>query len=71
MPCQHLEDCPFFTGRMAQMPRTSDLLKTRYCLHDFASCARFLVSDAVGHSRVPDNLFPNQLDKARDMLELA
>ena len=66
--CTHLEKCPFFNDRMQSMPATADMNKRRYCRGDFRNCARFRVSQALGKEKVPGDLFPNQSDRASEII---
>ncbi len=54
--CERLATCPFFQEKMANMPKTSELLKATYCKGDFTKCARYLVFKAG--VKVPSYLFP-------------
>ena len=57
--------CSFFSDQMSDMPGMAKLIQAQYCQSDFGSCARFVVSSALGMGAVPANLFPGHLDKAR------
>ena len=60
--------CTFFSDQMADMPGMAKLIETQYCAGEFNSCARFIVSSALGMGSVPAKLFPGHQDKARDIL---
>ncbi len=62
--CKFVEGCPFFNGKMKDMPSTSEMYKKKYCLSDFENCARYMVNTKKGKQAVPENLTPNQIDKA-------
>jgi hypothetical protein len=64
--CERLEKCPFFTGKMANMPSVADLMKKTYCFGDKMQCARYQVASA-GIVAPPD-LFPHDVDRACDIL---
>ncbi|MGE3063540.1 MAG: hypothetical protein AB7T10_07910 [bacterium] len=66
--CAHLVKCPFFNDRMQSMPATADIYKKRYCRGDFNNCARFKVSKALGKENVPADLFPNQDERAKEII---
>ncbi len=66
--CENLAGCPFFNSRMANMPVTAEMIKRKLCKGDFNNCARYIVSKAVGKEYVPLNLFPNQLDRAEEII---
>ncbi len=66
--CEILQDCIFFNGTMSNMPGTSSLFRDNYCQGSSSACARFVVWKALGRARVPRDLFPNQADRARDIV---
>ena len=66
--CECLEKCPFFNDRMQNMPALSKVYKRNYCQSDSAKCARFVVFKALGREAVPDDLFPNQMEVAEELI---
>lgn len=64
--CSRLKTCPFFGDRMSEVRAVAEMMKRRYCLGASAECARYRVSTA-GMS-VPPDLFPNQEERAAQML---
>lgn len=64
--CLKLKTCPFFGDRMTTFQALAEMMKRRYCLGTPAECARYRVSTA-GIS-VPPDLFPNQEERAVQML---
>lgn len=66
--CPLLGGCIFFNDKMASMPALSDMLKKRYCRKSYALCARYLVADTLGRDKVPENLTPNQTERADDLI---
>ncbi len=66
--CEMIDKCPFFNDRMADMPSMANLYKTRYCKGNFDGCARFMVVKALGREHMPPDLFPNQGDRAQQMI---
>jgi len=66
--CVNLEGCIFFHDKMKDMPGTSQIYKKKYCQGDSTACARFMVCDALGKGSVPDDLFPNQTDRATKII---
>jgi hypothetical protein len=69
--CECLAKCPFFHDRMANMPSMADIYKQRYCKEDNFLCARYRVFKALGRESVPSDMFPNELDRANDMVATA
>jgi hypothetical protein len=53
---------------MANMPATAAGFKRKYCEGDSAECARFMIFKALGKGMVPPDLFPNQVDRARQVI---
>ncbi|MBB6481268.1 hypothetical protein [Spirochaeta isovalerica] len=68
MECECLSQCPFFNDKMAEKPALANIMKKRYCLDDFNSCARHKIFLAKGKSAVPPNLYPNQIEEAEKIL---
>ena len=66
--CECLEKCPFFNDKMEDMPSTAAIYKTRFCKDDFNGCARYMVFKKLGREKVPTNLFPNQVERAQEIL---
>ena len=66
--CEALSTCPFFNDKLADMPGTAAVFKRVYCQGAYSACARYLVSKALGKPKVPANLFPNQQDRAREII---
>ncbi len=71
MDCLCLEKCPFFNDRMKNMPSMSEVLKQQFCKGDQSACARYMVFEALGREAVPPNLFPDETDRARAILDAA
>ena len=67
-PCSLTEGCIFFNDKMANMPSMADMYKKRYCKGDFAQCARFRVFSVQGRENVPVDLYPNDSDRADNIL---
>lgn len=66
--CQSLSGCPFFNGRMANMPSMAESYKKHYCHGEHSQCARAMVSKALGKAHVPGDLFPNQVERAQKLI---
>ncbi len=63
--CELLAGCLFFNDKMAHMPATAELMKNRYCRSDNSQCARFMVFQKLGRPKVPADLIPSNVVKAR------
>jgi hypothetical protein len=67
--CPKLPKCPFFSNKLQNMPAVAEMTKASYCRGGhYESCARFIVSRALGSEAVADNLFPDQQDRVAELL---
>ena len=66
--CELTEKCIFFNDQMANMPSTATVYKKIYCESDFARCARYMIVQAMGRDKVPADLFPNQAERAEQII---
>ncbi len=66
--CEWISFDPFLTEKMAAMPATLEIIKSRFCRKDYSSCARYQVMKALGKEKVPVDLSPNNKDRARDLI---
>jgi len=62
--CEFNERCAFFNEKLPAMPPHVDALKQKYCLSNNLHCARYLVANALGPARMPQDLFPDHRDRA-------
>lgn len=67
--CVKLANCPFFHDRMANMPSMAEIYKQRYCQGSNEGCARWLIHQTFGSAEVPNDLFPNDMERARAMVD--
>ena len=67
--CPKLPQCPFFNERLAKMPAVAEMAKDRYCRgNEYDICARYVVAKSLGGAAVPDNLYPDQRDRANSII---
>jgi hypothetical protein len=66
--CECLAKCLFFNSKMSNMPSFADLLKDMYCRGDNTACARYLVFKALGRDRVPDDLYPKDVERSQQIV---
>jgi hypothetical protein len=66
--CEVLPTCPFFNETLPKMPAMTSYLKSTYCRLDFQKCARYMVRQAMGKEKVPANLFPDEIDRAKRII---
>lgn len=69
--CECLPTCMFFNDQMKQMPITAAKYKRTYCKDDNRKCARYIVFKALGKESVPLDLFPNNIDRAIQIVSSA
>ncbi len=68
MDCKYLAACIFFNDRMAAIPLAVDLYKANFCKGDSSQCARFRVRDVCGAEGTPADLYPNEAERADQIL---
>jgi hypothetical protein len=66
--CRKATGCIFFVNRLSSMPNTAELMRKKYCDGDNKSCARYMVCKTLGLENVPPDLFPNQRERALDII---
>ncbi len=67
--CELIKTCIFFNDKMADMPSTAEIFKNLYCKGEFNNCARMIIVKALGRGNVPPDLFPNQAEKALEIVK--
>jgi len=67
--CPLLPTCPFFNDMMANMPAMSEGMKKTFCRQAFLECARYMTCTTLGREQVPADMFPNEPDRARDIID--
>ena len=67
--CELTETCIFFNDQMSGMPSTAAAFKKLYCEQDFDTCGRYMIFRAIGREHVPNDLFPNQTDRAQKLIK--
>jgi hypothetical protein len=67
--CEFLGGCPFFNDKMKEQPGMTQILKKKYCTgEEKNNCARMMIRTALGKEKVPMDLYPNQIEKAKNIL---
>jgi len=67
--CEIISACLFFNDKMKDQPGQAELFKRRYCKGgEKDNCARYMVRNALGKEKVPTDLFPNQVEKAKALI---
>lgn len=67
--CELIEKCIFFNDNMQNMPSTAATYKKIYCEQDYENCARHMIVKALGRGKVPEDLFPNQKERAESIIK--
>lgn len=67
--CELTATCIFFNDQMSNMPSTAAVYKKIYCEQDYSKCGRYMIFKAVGREHVPKDLFPNQADRAAEVIK--
>ena len=67
--CEKLAKCPFYQGKMSMEKGLGSMYKQKYCEGDKTSCARYTVATTLGPEFVTENLYPNMMDKAKQIIE--
>ncbi len=69
--CERLKECSFFQGTMTYKPAISDIFKEEYCLGDSSKCARYMVFKTLGKDKVPADLTPYMMSRAKEIISAA
>ena len=69
MACEILECCQFFKDKMKELPKTADYIKTKICLGEYESCARYRILQEFGRGQVPLELHPDDTEEAKKVME--
>jgi hypothetical protein len=67
--CELVEACPFFNDKMPIDKGMGAVYKDTYCRAERDSCARYIVRKALGKEKVPADLYPHMMLKAREILK--
>lgn len=65
--CELLDRCSFFIHEM-RIESIAHRFKERYCHSCKEACAIYMVYSACGLAKVPLDLYPNEYDRALDIL---
>lgn len=67
--CEKFGQCPFYQGQMKAEEGLGAMYKKKYCEGDKTLCARYTVATKCGQKFVTNDLYPNMLDKAKEILK--
>jgi len=48
-----------------------EMVKEKYCNNNYSACARYMVLKSVGGDFVPNDLMPEQVERAKEIIEEA
>ncbi|MGC9771402.1 hypothetical protein [Fervidobacterium islandicum] len=70
MICPNLQGCKFFNITLSGKSALQEYYKSNYCSagDKYKDCARWIVCQKLGKEHVPDDLFPNQKERAELIL---
>jgi hypothetical protein len=67
--CECLGSCPYFENGVAkEIDTIAQMRQQEYCKADFSKCARYMVFRALGLEKVPRDLLPFQVDRAKKLI---
>jgi len=66
--CELLKGCLFFNDKMSIESGMGAIYKKNYCQSDNSKCARYMVAQQLGREKVPTNLYPNMIDRAKKII---
>jgi len=66
--CEFFGECTFLNDRLGHMPQIAGLYRLQFCEGDSHSCARHMVMSRVGIDAAPRDLYPNQQERAEDII---
>ena len=69
MACELVAYCQFFNDKMKDMPKSSAYIKSRLCLSDYESCARYKIYKECGGKSVPLDLFPHNAEEVNKVIQ--
>lgn len=67
--CELLATCIFFNDKMQNYPFAADHMKQVYCRKGEQECGRYMVFSALGRENVPTDLFPNDTERAKKIID--
>jgi hypothetical protein len=64
--CAELATCRFLTVLMKDLPDVAELFQRRYCRMAHEDCARVRIRRLAPEAAIPDDLFPNQIERVAE-----
>jgi hypothetical protein len=69
--CELKSECHVFNEYLPSMKAVAEGLKAMYCRGDNSECARLIVFNALGIEALPPGLFPNDVQKAAQIIAVS
>jgi hypothetical protein len=69
MACEIMACCQFFNDKMKDMPKSADYIKSKLCLGDYESCARYRIYKEYGGISIPLDMFPNDREEVNRVIQ--
>lgn len=69
MACEIVACCQFFNNKMKDMPKSADYIKSKLCLRDYESCARYRIYKECGGKSIPLDLFPDDTEEVNNVIQ--
>jgi len=67
--CELRSACFFYSNLIKTRPRTLEYIKADFCESNYTGCARYMISRAHGSHKVPDYIFPDDIQEACKFLD--
>ena len=67
--CSKLETCAFYNAAFDEENVFAARLKQIYCIDREDICIRDIISELIGTEYVPDDLYPNDIEKGKIILK--
>ena len=67
--CEKLSGCPMVNGNRGNSLEFCEKIKEKYCNDNNLECARYMIVREVGSDFVPQDLEPDQIEEAKEIIE--
>ncbi|GAM09027.1 hypothetical protein OR1_01301 [Geobacter sp. OR-1] len=67
--CVNYNKCSYFVENLKNSPNTASMVQNSYCRGKFEQCARFIIFEKLGETRVPPDLSPSDKQRAEKILQ--
>jgi len=66
--CVYMKECLFFNSNELKKPVTEEVLKNEFCKNNYFDCARYILMQNAPGIQVPNDLYPNQKERASQII---